>query len=101
KIDPDTGEVEITFDYPKIEWALGPSAFPFEIRFGDKNGNVITTVTSQDFVPEEVFYRTKPGTFGRAYLDDRPEFRQERATFLRPRDNQLKFTINQRDAKYI
>lgn len=100
-INPDTGEVEIDFDYSKVEWALGGYAFPFEIRFGDKNGSVITTVTSQDFVPEEVFYRTKPGTYGRAFLDDRPEFKQERATFIKTKGNQLKFTINQRDAQYI
>jgi hypothetical protein len=101
RINPGTGEVEIDFDYPKLEWALGPTAFPFQIRFGDKNGSVITTVTSQDFVPEEVFYRTQPGTYGRAFLDDRPDFRQERATFIRAKNNQLKFTINQRDAQYI
>jgi len=100
-INRDAGKVAINFDYPKPWWFTGSCAYPIQIRFYDKNGQPITHIrTGEDYVPKEVYVRTKPGTYNRAFLDTRPEFKQKKAELLKKKNNEIVYAINQRDAAY-
>lgn len=100
-IDREKGEIKIDFDYPTLEWALGPTAYPFWINLADKNGNVLDKFTStEDFVPEGIYVRTEPGTIGRSYLDEKVG-KQKKAFLMKTNGNTLRYDVNLRDAAFI
>jgi hypothetical protein len=100
-IDRTAGKIKIEFDYPSLEWALGPSAYPFWINLADKNGNILEKfTTSEDLVPEGVYYRTQPGTVGRSYLDEKSGG-QRKAFLMKPTGNVLRYDVNLRDVGSI
>lgn len=100
-IDREKGEVKIDFDYPTLEWALGPVAYPFWINLADKNGNILDKFkTTEDFVPKGVYERTQPGTVGRSYLDE-SKGKQRKAFLMKPTGNTLRYDVNMRDAPHV
>lgn len=101
-LDRSNNSLNISFDYPTKEWSITPSAYPLIVRYADSNGQVLGSFyTGEDFVPKSIYLRTKPGTFARAHLDDRPQFNQKKAFLLEEKDNQLGYTINARDAAFV
>lgn len=100
-IDRANGKIKLEYDYPSLEWALASYAYPFWFNLADKNGNILERFkTSEDFVPEGVYFRTDPKTNGRSLLDGH-RGKYKKALLIKPTGNIQTYDVNLRDAPHV
>ena len=100
QLDKFAGKMRIKFDYPSMYWLMSGGSVPMVIRFYDKNGQYLDNVYTNDFVLEDVYARTKPGTLARVNLDGRKEHGIERAGRI-GKNNSFDIPVSQVVASHV